>query len=79
MLVPLASAADDHQQVNARALESAGAARLVEEHELERLPGVVRELLDDPQRLSEMEAAARRVGRPDAASRVADLLEDRAA
>ena len=79
VLVPFARAADDHQRVNARALVSAGAARMVEEHELDLLPGVVTELFEDPDRLAEMEEASRSIGRPDAASRVADLLEDRAA
>ena len=79
VLVPFGRAADDHQRVNARALVSAGAARMVEEHELDLLPGVVTELFEDPDRLAEMEEASRSIGRPDAASRVADLLEDRAA
>ena len=32
-------------------------------------------LLDQPERLTEMEAAARRLAVPDAAARIADLLE----
>jgi UDP-N-acetylglucosamine--N-acetylmuramyl-(pentapeptide) pyrophosphoryl-undecaprenol N-acetylglucosamine transferase len=76
ILVPFALAADDHQRRNARALEEAGAARVLEEKDLsgESLAVAVRALLDEPARIAAMEEAARRIGRPDAAARVADLL-----
>jgi UDP-N-acetylglucosamine--N-acetylmuramyl-(pentapeptide) pyrophosphoryl-undecaprenol N-acetylglucosamine transferase len=77
VLVPFAQAADDHQRVNAAALQSAGAARMVEEKDLtgESLARAIVETLGTPGRLQAMEDAARALGRPDAASRVADLLE----
>jgi UDP-N-acetylglucosamine--N-acetylmuramyl-(pentapeptide) pyrophosphoryl-undecaprenol N-acetylglucosamine transferase len=77
VLVPFAQAADDHQRFNARAMEAAGAARMIEEKDLtgERLAAVVGECLSDPQRLRAMEDAARGLGKADAAARVADLLE----
>jgi len=80
VLVPFAAAADDHQRINARAMEAAGAARMVEEGDLrgESLARAVAGVLDEPGRLESMEAASRRLGRPDAAARVADLLEGRA-
>jgi UDP-N-acetylglucosamine--N-acetylmuramyl-(pentapeptide) pyrophosphoryl-undecaprenol N-acetylglucosamine transferase len=79
VLVPFALAADDHQRSNAVAMEKAGAARMVEEKDLtgERLAGVLGEVLADPVRLAGMEDAARALARPDAAARVADLLEGR--
>ena len=81
VLVPFARAADDHQRGNARALEAAGAARMIEEKDLtpERLAAVVTELLSDPAKLTAMEEAARTLARPDAAARVADLLEGKVA
>jgi UDP-N-acetylglucosamine--N-acetylmuramyl-(pentapeptide) pyrophosphoryl-undecaprenol N-acetylglucosamine transferase len=81
VLVPFARAADDHQRGNARALEAAGAARMIEEKDLtpERLAAVVTELLNDPAKLTAMEEAARKLARPDAAARVADLLEGKVA
>ena len=77
VLVPFAAAADDHQRTNARAMEAAGAARMVEEKDLTgaSLARAVAGVLEEPGRLVEMEAASRRLGRPDAASRVADLLD----
>jgi UDP-N-acetylglucosamine--N-acetylmuramyl-(pentapeptide) pyrophosphoryl-undecaprenol N-acetylglucosamine transferase len=77
VLVPFAEAADDHQRQNARALAAAGASRMIEEKDLSGpgLAHVLRELLDAPERLSHMEEAARGLARPDAAARVADLLE----
>jgi UDP-N-acetylglucosamine--N-acetylmuramyl-(pentapeptide) pyrophosphoryl-undecaprenol N-acetylglucosamine transferase len=79
VLVPFAQAADDHQRENAQALQAAGAARMVEEKELggESLARVIGELVREPGRITAMEDAARRRGRPDAAARVADLLEGR--
>jgi UDP-N-acetylglucosamine--N-acetylmuramyl-(pentapeptide) pyrophosphoryl-undecaprenol N-acetylglucosamine transferase len=77
VLVPFAQAADDHQRSNARAMEAAGACRMVEEKNLtgERLAAVINECLSLPQRLRAMEDAARALGKADAAARVADLLE----
>jgi UDP-N-acetylglucosamine--N-acetylmuramyl-(pentapeptide) pyrophosphoryl-undecaprenol N-acetylglucosamine transferase len=77
VLVPFAKAADDHQRVNAAALAAAGAARMVEERELAAgtLARTLAELVEAPEQIAAMEQAARRLGRPDAASRVADLLE----
>jgi UDP-N-acetylglucosamine--N-acetylmuramyl-(pentapeptide) pyrophosphoryl-undecaprenol N-acetylglucosamine transferase len=76
ILVPFARAADDHQTTNARALEAKGAARVLQEKELsgESLARAVSELVGAPQALSAMGAAARVLGRPDAAARVAQLL-----
>ena len=77
VLVPFARAADDHQRTNARALAAAGAARVIEEQDL---TGDVARRRDrarsstSPARIAAMEDAARRLGRPDAAARVADLL-----
>ena len=76
ILVPFGGAADDHQTTNARALEAQGAARVVLEPQLtgDSLARAVAELLGAPETLTAMGVAARRLGRPDAAARVADLL-----
>jgi UDP-N-acetylglucosamine--N-acetylmuramyl-(pentapeptide) pyrophosphoryl-undecaprenol N-acetylglucosamine transferase len=76
VLVPFARAADDHQRTNALALQDAGAARMIEEKDLTgaSLAGVLTALVDAPERLGPMEDAARTLGRPDAAARVADLV-----
>jgi len=77
VLVPFARAADDHQRINALALQAGGAAKVIEEKDLtgESLAGVVGELVAAPNRIATMEQAARRLARPDAAARVADLLQ----
>jgi UDP-N-acetylglucosamine--N-acetylmuramyl-(pentapeptide) pyrophosphoryl-undecaprenol N-acetylglucosamine transferase len=76
VLVPFARSADDHQRKNAEEMQAAGAALMIEEKGLtgETLAMSLRELVDDPKRLEAMETASRRLGRPDAAARVADLL-----
>jgi UDP-N-acetylglucosamine--N-acetylmuramyl-(pentapeptide) pyrophosphoryl-undecaprenol N-acetylglucosamine transferase len=76
ILVPYPHATADHQAANARAMERAGAAVVVPDHELDgpRLAREVGALLAAPQRLAEMSKAARAAARPDAADRIADEL-----
>jgi undecaprenyldiphospho-muramoylpentapeptide beta-N-acetylglucosaminyltransferase len=80
VLVPLPIATADHQTANARALVDRGAARLVPDAALDpdRLAAELGPLLADPAALAAMGAAAHEVGRPDAAERVADLVEEHA-
>jgi UDP-N-acetylglucosamine--N-acetylmuramyl-(pentapeptide) pyrophosphoryl-undecaprenol N-acetylglucosamine transferase len=58
-------------------MEKAGAARIIVQSELtpERLAKEVRELMESPETLQRMEAAARGLAKPDAAERIADLVE----
>lgn len=76
ILVPYAAAADDHQTVNARALGDAGAAWVMPEREFtpDALAARLAGLLDAPESLATAAAAARNLGMPDAASRLADLV-----
>lgn len=76
VLVPLPGAPGDHQTANARTLVDAGAAVLVSDEDCtpERLATVLDGLLADPERLAAMGAAARALGRPDAADRIAGLV-----
>ncbi|MCU1454968.1 MAG: UDP-N-acetylglucosamine--N-acetylmuramyl-(pentapeptide) pyrophosphoryl-undecaprenol [Acidimicrobiales bacterium] len=80
VLVPLPIATRDHQTANARALAAVGAAVVVADHDLttERLVAEVEGLLDDPHRLEAMAAAMAGAARPDAAERVAALVEAQA-
>jgi UDP-N-acetylglucosamine--N-acetylmuramyl-(pentapeptide) pyrophosphoryl-undecaprenol N-acetylglucosamine transferase len=73
ILVPLPTAAADHQTANARALVASGAARELPQRDLSvaRLDREVRALLDDPARLDTMARAALARGRPDAAEAIA--------
>lgn len=75
LLIPWKDAADAHQTSNARALERAGAAVVLEEHELDRLPEVLADLAQDSRRAE----LARRIGeqaRPGAAAALASIIED---
>jgi len=78
VLIPFAAAADQHQLENAKVFERAGAGRVIVQNELtpQGLVRVVRELLNFPERLLEMEQSARNLARPDAAARIADLIEE---
>jgi UDP-N-acetylglucosamine--N-acetylmuramyl-(pentapeptide) pyrophosphoryl-undecaprenol N-acetylglucosamine transferase len=73
ILVPLPTAAADHQTVNARVLEAAGAAINVPQAELtaDRLDATVRSLLRDPAGMARLSAGAAARARPDAAETIA--------
>ena len=73
ILVPLPTAAADHQTANARALAAAGAAEWIPQRELDasRLDAMVRSVLDDPARLRRLADGASRRGRPEAAVTIA--------
>jgi UDP-N-acetylglucosamine--N-acetylmuramyl-(pentapeptide) pyrophosphoryl-undecaprenol N-acetylglucosamine transferase len=77
ILVPLPTAADQHQLRNAEAMEKIGAARLVLDGELTgaRLVEEVSRLAQSPELLETMGAAARSFAKPGAARRAADVLE----
>jgi UDP-N-acetylglucosamine:LPS N-acetylglucosamine transferase len=77
ILIPLPGAPADHQTANASALAAGGAGVVIVDAELdgERLAAELAALLDQPGRLDAMSSAARALGRPDAAARVADLIE----
>jgi UDP-N-acetylglucosamine--N-acetylmuramyl-(pentapeptide) pyrophosphoryl-undecaprenol N-acetylglucosamine transferase len=73
IFVPFPRAADDHQRVNAQALERAGAAVLLEETKLDDvwLVETVSALLGDSARLRRMSEAARSLAHPNAARDIA--------
>jgi undecaprenyldiphospho-muramoylpentapeptide beta-N-acetylglucosaminyltransferase len=77
ILVPLPGAPGDHQTRNAEALVGIGAAVHVPDEECDgrRLAEELERLLADPARLGAMSDAARRHGHPDAAARVAELVD----
>ncbi|HET9072478.1 MAG TPA: undecaprenyldiphospho-muramoylpentapeptide beta-N-acetylglucosaminyltransferase [Acidimicrobiales bacterium] len=77
VLVPLPGSPGDHQGRNARAMAAAGAAVVVDDAALdgERLAAELDRLLGDPARLQRMAAGARTLAVPDAAARVAQLVE----
>ena len=78
ILVPLPHAIDDHQSANARALTGCGGAILLRQSDMTEavLAEMLRQLLDDPQRLAAMASASLAAATPDAASRVSDCCEE---
>jgi UDP-N-acetylglucosamine--N-acetylmuramyl-(pentapeptide) pyrophosphoryl-undecaprenol N-acetylglucosamine transferase len=76
ILIPLPTATDDHQRKNAEALQAAGAAEVIEQDQLTGavLASRILALAADPDRRTSMSAAAKRLARPDAADRIADVV-----
>src|SRR5205807_8406402 len=77
VFVPFPGASEDHQTANARAVAEAGGGVLLPDADCtpERLAAEVDALLADAARLTVMGKAAHALARPDAADRVADLVE----
>jgi len=76
ILVPLPHSLDQDQLANAMVLQRAGGAMLLPQGDFtpERLAHEIAVLAADPSRLAAMAAAARTVGTPEAAERLADLV-----
>ncbi|WP_246166360.1 undecaprenyldiphospho-muramoylpentapeptide beta-N-acetylglucosaminyltransferase [Sphingomonas sinipercae] len=77
ILIPFGAATDDHQTANAREMAKAGGARVIKQGEFtpEALALQIEALADDPQALANAAARSLSVGRPHAASDLADLAE----
>lgn len=77
ILVPFPHATDQHQLRNAQVLARAGTVRLVQQHELtgERLAAEILGLLEHPEEIQALEEGVRKFAAPDAAARIADLIE----
>jgi UDP-N-acetylglucosamine--N-acetylmuramyl-(pentapeptide) pyrophosphoryl-undecaprenol N-acetylglucosamine transferase len=76
ILIPLPTAAGDHQRFNAEALAAAGAAEVILQRDLTaaRLGEAVAELVRDPRRRAALATQARLRGRPRAADEIAAHL-----
>jgi UDP-N-acetylglucosamine--N-acetylmuramyl-(pentapeptide) pyrophosphoryl-undecaprenol N-acetylglucosamine transferase len=78
IMIPLPTAADDHQRKNAEALEAGGAAKMILQRDLtgEKLADEISRLVESPETITDMEQAAKAMGREDAAEKTADLIEE---
>ncbi|MDX6387843.1 MAG: UDP-N-acetylglucosamine--N-acetylmuramyl-(pentapeptide) pyrophosphoryl-undecaprenol, partial [Gaiellaceae bacterium] len=74
VLVPGLFATGDHQTKNARYFEAGGGVVVLPENDVGQAPEVIRSLLDDPKRLTEMSSAMQRLARPNAADEIAEEL-----
>jgi len=78
ILVPYPYAAENHQQANARELARVGAAEVISEGDLspEQLAVRLSAIIDDEPRRRRMSEASLAWGKPDAATRLADLVAE---
>ena len=78
ILIPYPFASENHQEINARALEKNGAAVVIRDSELtgELLTATVEKLIADSEKLRSMAAAAAAMGTPRAADEIAALVFD---
>jgi UDP-N-acetylglucosamine--N-acetylmuramyl-(pentapeptide) pyrophosphoryl-undecaprenol N-acetylglucosamine transferase len=78
IMVPLPTAADDHQRKNAEAMQKAGASRMILQRDLngESLAKEISSLVESPDVITAMERAAKRMARSDAAAATVNLIEE---
>lgn len=76
IVVPYPYAIGDHQTLNARVLESAGALRMIPDSKLKNgaLVAEIRELIENPGILEQLARQSSRFGRPDAAQTIAQTI-----
>jgi len=76
ILVPLPTAAENHQEYNARSMETAGAARVILEHDLtpDSLRNELFGLLQNDSMRETMSASSRKLGGGDAAKMIAEYI-----
>ena len=78
IMIPLPTAADDHQRKNAEAMQNAGAAKMLVQDQLtpESLASALTDLANSPETIAEMESAARKMAREDAAEATVNIIEE---
>ena len=78
IMIPLPTAADDHQRKNAEAMQNAGAAKMIVQDQLspEGLASALAELSNSPETIARMEQAAKNLSREDAAGATVDIIEE---
>jgi UDP-N-acetylglucosamine--N-acetylmuramyl-(pentapeptide) pyrophosphoryl-undecaprenol N-acetylglucosamine transferase len=77
ILVPYPHALDHDQAANAAALAATGGAKVIVQAELssEKIASILTHVMNDPEKLARMAAAAKQAGKPDAANLLADMVE----
>jgi len=77
VLVPYPHALDHDQAANAAALAATGGAKVIPQTELspEKIASILTHVMNDPEKLARMAAAAKQAGKPDAANLLADMVE----
>jgi len=78
ILIPYPYATDNHQEINARALEREGAALMILEKDLtgEKLAKILIDLLRDKAQLEIMAKKSKKIGNKDSAKKVIDFIFD---
>jgi UDP-N-acetylglucosamine--N-acetylmuramyl-(pentapeptide) pyrophosphoryl-undecaprenol N-acetylglucosamine transferase len=78
IMIPLPTAADDHQRKNAEAMQNAGAAKMLTQDVLtpELLASALTELARSPEKIAQIGSAARKLAREDAAEATVDIIEE---
>ena len=77
-MIPLPTAADDHQRKNAEALQNAGAAKMILQTDLtgESLAKEIESLINAPEKITKMENSARKLAKKDAAELAVNIIEE---
>lgn len=78
VLVPFPYSSEGHQDLNAKLIEQAHAAVVINEKEIGGLPKVVFNLIENGAELKQMSDAALRIAKPDAAKKIVDLIYEKA-
>lgn len=78
IMIPLPTAADNHQRKNAEAMQNAGTAKMILQQDLKgsKIAEEIRELVANSKLIATMESAAKSLGRADAAEQTANIIKN---
>lgn len=74
ILIPFPYSAEGHQDLNAKVVGDSGAAVVLDQKNIDKLPGLIEQLMNNENKLQEMSRKSKKIFRPEAAKKIVDLL-----
>ena len=74
ILIPFPYSAEGHQDLNAKVVSDSGAAMVLDQKNIDKLPGLIEQLMNSESKLGEMSRNAKKIYKPEAAGKIVNLL-----
>ncbi|WP_144393695.1 undecaprenyldiphospho-muramoylpentapeptide beta-N-acetylglucosaminyltransferase [Pleionea sediminis] len=75
IFVPYPFAVDDHQTANAKVLADKGAAKVIQQANIEQVESLLNEFIEQPEKILEMSRAAKKLAIINASTKISDFCE----
>jgi UDP-N-acetylglucosamine--N-acetylmuramyl-(pentapeptide) pyrophosphoryl-undecaprenol N-acetylglucosamine transferase len=74
ILIPFPYSAEGHQDLNAKVISDSGAAMVLDQKNIDKLPQLIEQLMSSDSKLGEMSRNTKKIFKPEAAGKIVDLL-----